>query len=223
MKSSCRPGGRRPAPDWRLCLVADPEAAAGRDLAFIVLAAVDAGVTIVQLRAKNLITRHFLALAKTLAAQLKRRRIPFVINDRVDIALACGASGVHLGRDDMPCAEARKIMGRERLIGLSVTEADEAEQAEALGADYLGVWPVFPTATKETGLPPLGIDGLRGIRSRVKIPILAIGGIKAANAAQVMAAGADGVAVVSAICSAPDPAQAAAALLAGLGPRRRRR
>jgi len=229
------PGGERPAGplkisngkpevrstvDWRLCFVADAGTAAGRDLALIVGEAIRGGATIVQIRAKNLGTREFLDTAKRLAGQLKGSRIPFIINDRADIALACGADGIHLGRDDMPYAEARRIMGRERLIGLSAATPEEAEEAERRGADYLGVWPVFPTLTKETGRPPLGCAGLKAIRSRVAIPILAIGGIRADNAAAVIAAGADGVAVVSAILSAADPARAAASLLSAVGPRR---
>lgn len=213
-------GGRRGI-DWRLCFIADADAAAGRDLPRIVREVAAAGATLIQLRAKNLSARDFLAMAKTLAALLSPLGIPLIINDRVDIALACGAGGVHLGREDMPYAEARRLMGRERIIGLSVTTAGQAVEAERLGADCLGVWPVFPTRTKTTDQPPLGIQGLRRVRKRVKTPLLAVGGITAANAASVFAAGADGVAVVSAILSAPDPARAAAALRAAAVPPRR--
>lgn len=174
----------------------------------------------VQLRAKELGAREFLNTATVLADKLKGLRVSFIVNDRVDIALACGAAGVHLGREDMPFAEARRLLGRNSLIGLSAATIGEAEEAERLGADYIGVWPVFPTSTKETGRPPLGLAGLRRIRGRVGIPILAIGGITVSNAPGVMAAGADGLAVVSAILSARDPARAAAFLLAAAGPRR---
>jgi thiamine-phosphate pyrophosphorylase len=174
----------------------------------------------VQLRAKELDTRAFLKTAKLLGDGLRELRVPFIVNDRVDIALACGAAGVHLGRDDMPCAEARKLLGRNRLIGVSASTVAEAEEAERLGADYIGAWPVFPTSTKVTGRPPLGLGGLRRIRGRVGVPVLAIGGITVSNASAVMAAGADGLAVVSAILSAADPERAASALLAAAGPRR---
>lgn len=214
------PGGRGRRVDWRLCFVADAETAAGRDLGAVARAAVRGGATMVQLRAKELDTRAFLKTAKLLGDGLRELRVPFIVNDRVDIALACGAAGVHLGRDDMPCAEARKLLGRNRLIGVSASTVAEAEEAERLGADYIGAWPVFPTSTKVTGRPPLGLGGLRRIRGRVGVPVLAIGGITVSNASAVMAAGADGLAVVSAILSAADPERAASALLAAAGPRR---
>ncbi len=196
--------------DWRLCLVADAEAAAGKNLSSLVRQAVSGGVTLVQLRAKKLAAREFLALAETLIPLLKHRRIPLIINDRVDIAQACGADGVHLGQEDIPCRCARRLLGPDVLIGLSVSTVEEAVRAQKDGADYLGVGPIYPTLSKETTTHPLGPERLAEIRSRVDIPILAIGGIRPGNAAPIVAAGADGLAVISAVLSAADPERAAA-------------
>jgi thiamine-phosphate pyrophosphorylase len=144
---------------------------------------------------------------------LRPKRIPLIINDRSDIAFLCGADGVHLGQDDIPLAAARKILGKSALIGVSVSSHKEALAAEAEGADYLGAGPLFPTLSKADLPPILGLAGLRKIRARVRIPILAIGGVTVGNAGEVVAAGADGVAVISAIASAKDPRRAASKLI----------
>ncbi len=138
--------------------------------------------------------------------------IPLIINDRVDIALACRADGVHLGQQDMPCALARGIAGKDMIIGVSVSTADEALEAEADGADYLGVGPLFATTTKADALAATGLGVLRTIRQAVRIPLVGIGGITCGNAGDVIRAGADGVAVVSAIICSPDPQASARAL-----------
>ena len=203
--------------DWTLYFVADVSAARGRDLAALVEAAAEGGVTAVQLRAKDLGTRDFLDLARRLIERLAARRVPLLINDRVDVALACGAAGVHLGQDDLPLADARRLLGRNRIIGLSVNTLREALAAESAGADYIGLGPVFVTATKATTLPVLGAEGLGWIRSKVKLPIVAIGGVNEGNARRLVEAGADGVAAVSAIMDAPDPAAAAHRLRQALG------
>jgi thiamine-phosphate pyrophosphorylase len=199
--------------DWRLCLVADSEAAGNRNLISIIREAVDAGVTLVQLRGKNLEIRAFLNLAVQASEFLKSRNIPLIINDRIDVALACEADGVHLGQEDLPLPIARKIMRKERLIGISVNTIKEAEEAEAEGADYIGVGPIFYTSSKEDLRSILGFEGLKAIRNKVKISILAIGGINARNAGDVIVSGADGIAVISAIVDAKNITEATRNLL----------
>ena len=202
--------------DWTLCLIADVEFASGRDIIRLTDEAVEEGVTLVQLRAKNLPARDFLHLALKLSEKLRRKKTPFIINDRVDIAFSCGAAGVHLGQDDLPLPYARKILGRDKLIGISVNTAEEAQSAEEGGADYLGVGPVYFTPTKKNGKPSLGLEGLRAIREKVRIPILAVGGINHKNASNVMGCGADGIAVISAIWGAKNIRQGTKELLAAI-------
>ncbi|MDH4197312.1 MAG: thiamine phosphate synthase [Candidatus Aminicenantes bacterium] len=203
--------------DWTLYFVADVSAAGSRDIVALVEAAVEGGVTAVQLRAKDLETRDLLDLARRLVERLAKRRVPLLVNDRVDVALASGAAGVHLGQDDLPPADARRLLGRGRIIGLSANTLREAQAAEAAGADYIGLGPVYATATKITALPILGAEGLGGIRAKVKLPIIGIGGVNETNARPLVEAGASGVAVVSAIMDAPDPAAAARRLRQALG------
>jgi thiamine-phosphate pyrophosphorylase len=196
----------------RLYLVTDQPSLQGRALLDVVMAAVKGGVTCVQLREKALGTRDFLALAEALVQHLSSLQVPLIINDRVDIALACGAQGVHLGQSDMPVEQARRLLPPEVFIGWSVETADDVARAAQLPVDYLGVSPVFATPTKTDTLAPWGLDGLARVRANTALPLVAIGGINASNARNVMQAGADGLAVVSAICAAPDPQQAAAKL-----------
>ncbi|MCJ7643603.1 MAG: thiamine phosphate synthase [Candidatus Aminicenantes bacterium] len=198
--------------DWSLYLVADTEFAAGKDLLPRIREAVLGGVTVVQLRAKDLGTRDFLELASRISEQLGKLGVPFLINDRVDISLACGAAGVHLGQDDMPPDRAKKLLGRSKIIGVSVNTLKEAREAERLGADYVGLGPIYATTTKNTDLPIVGSEGIRRMHKLIDIPIIAIGGINAGNAADVLRAGAAGVAVVSAILGAADARKAAAEL-----------
>ena len=132
-----------------------------------------------------------------------------IINDRLDVALAVAADGVHLGQSDMPLKTAQKIAGPAMLIGISAESVQDAVEAEKGGADYLGVSPIYATPTKTDTAPPLGLEGLREIRQRVKIPLVGIGGLNISNAAEVIRHGADGVAVVSAIVAAADPATSA--------------
>lgn len=198
--------------DWSLCLVADVEAAAGKYIISVIEQAVDGGVSLVQLRTKKLKTNELFELSLKAREITKKKSIPLIINDRVDIALSCDAEGVHLGQDDLPVSSARKILGKKKLIGVSVNTKKEAEEAEHRGADYLGVGPIFFTQTKKDIKPPLGVEGLREIRERVRIPILAIGGINAENAREMIEAGADGVAVVSAILATENIIKAARGL-----------
>ncbi|MGB5747555.1 MAG: thiamine phosphate synthase, partial [Desulfobacterales bacterium] len=183
--------------------------ARGRSTLDIVQAAVYGGVTCVQLREKDCSTLEFIEQALAIKNFLNAREVPLIINDRLDVVLAVGADGVHLGQSDMPLETARKIAGRSMLIGISAESVQDAVEAEKGGADYLGVSPIYATPTKSDTAPPLGLAGLREIRNRVKIPLVAIGGLHKFNAAEVIRHGADGVAVVSAIVAADDPGTSA--------------
>ena len=196
----------------RLYLVTDQSIAAGRTLTDVVAAAVQGGVTCVQLREKELNTRDFFAQAILLKELLAPYGIPLVINDRIDVALACGAQGVHLGQSDMPVEAARRLLPPEVFIGWSVETMDDVVRSAALPVDYLGVSPIHATPTKTDTQAPWGLEGLRKVRSATALPLIAIGGIHAGNARAVLSAGADGLAVVSALCGAQDPRAAAAAL-----------
>jgi thiamine-phosphate pyrophosphorylase len=202
--------------DWRLCLVADMEAAGKRDIMAIVQEAAAAGVTLVQLRGKHCEAREFLDVAVRMNGLLKPKGIPLIINDRSDIALACEADGLHIGQQDIPLFYARKILGQNRLIGISVNTIEEAHTAEKEGADYVGVGPVYFTSSKDKIPTILGLEGLRAIREQVRIPILAIGGVTVKNARAVVDSGADGIAVISAIMGKDDIAKAAKNLLSVL-------
>lgn len=199
----------------RVYLVTDARLSLGRPLDEVVAAAVRGGATCVQLREKALPTRDFVAQARALKAVLNAQGVPLVINDRVDVALACGADGVHLGQSDMDVEDARRLLPPHVFIGWSVETPADVQRAARLPVDCLGVSPVFATPTKTDTHTPWGLDGLRQVRAATDLPLVAIGGIHAGNALEVLRHGADGLAVVSAICSAPDP-QAAAAELAAL-------
>ena len=196
-----------------LHLVTDRGLTLGRSLIDIIRAAAAGGISAVQLREKDCSTREFVELGHSVIKELKQLQIPLIINDRVDVALALGADGVHLGQSDMPYAMARELLGPQAVIGLSVETLEQARDAEQLDVDYLGLSPVFATATKTDLAKPLGLDGISQIRSESRHHLVAIGGISHDNAAEVMTAGADGLAVVSAICSAADPQQASQLLL----------
>lgn len=201
---------------YRLCLVTDDRLAGGRTLGDIVGAAVAGGVTMVQIREKTASTRVFLDQARALRVLLRPLGVPLIVNDRVDIALAVQADGVHVGQDDMPVATVRRLVGPGMLIGLSITADPQLDQPEAEVADYFGIGPIFQQATKADAAAPLGLDGLARLRAATRKPILAIGGIGLADAAAVRRAGADGLAVVSALMAVPDPRAAAAHLRAAM-------
>ena len=189
----------------RLYLVTDQPSLKGRTLIDVVRAAVQGGVTCVQLREKHANSRDFYAQAVALMDLLRPLNVPLIINDRLDIALACGAHGVHLGQSDLPVHAARKMLPPEVFIGWSVETLEEVAQSAALPVDYLGVSPVFATPTKTDTATPWGLEGLQRVRALTPLPLVAIGGIHLHNATQVIQAGADSLAVVSAICSADDP------------------
>jgi len=192
-----------------LYLVTDRGLCGGRPLEDVVLQAVRCGAACVQLREKDISTRAFIEEAVRIKALLAPFRVPLIINDRVDVALAGGADGVHVGQDDMPYAMARRLMGPGAIIGLSVETWDDVEKARNLDVDYLGVSPVFLTPTKTDTKGSWGLNGLTKIRARLRHPLVGIGGLNRYNAADAVLAGADGVAVVSAVCAAPDPFRAA--------------
>jgi thiamine-phosphate pyrophosphorylase len=190
-------------------LVTDRGLAAGRPLEDLVRAAVRGGVTAVQLREKGGPVRDVLELGRSLLAVCRPLGIPLIVNDRADVAFALGADGVHVGRDDLPPPEARRLLGPAAIIGVSVETEAQAADADRQDVDYLGVSPVFTTPTKPEADKAWGIEGLRGLRRRTGRVLVAIGGINEANAAAVVGAGADGLAVVSALCAAADPERTA--------------
>jgi thiamine-phosphate pyrophosphorylase len=192
----------------RLYLVTDQPSLRGRTLIDVVQVAVQGGVSCVQLREKHASSRDFYAQAVALMDLLTPLNIPLIINDRLDIALACRAQGLHLGQSDMPVEVARKLLPPEVFIGWSVETLEDVTRSATLPVDYLGVSPVFATPTKADTAAPWGLEGLRRIRALAPLPLVAIGGIHLHNATQVMQAGADSLAVVSAICAADDPCAA---------------
>jgi thiamine-phosphate pyrophosphorylase len=200
--------------DVRLNAIVDPERAGGHDLAELARRCAEGGATLVQLRDKASETRAMVEEARAIKAALAPLAVPFVVNDRVDVALAAGADGVHLGPDDMTVEDARRLMGRSAIVGLSVKSAAAAEAAPVELIDYVGSGGVYVTLSKEQKTAPMGPEGLARIisvlRRRVpQLPVAGIAGIDASNAAEVIAAGADGVAVISALSLASDPAAAA--------------
>lgn len=202
--------------DLRLYALVDPAVAGGRtllDLARLIAPS----TTLVQLRDKHGSTRALIEEARALEEVLAPKGIPLLINDRVDVALAAQADGVHIGQDDMPVADARLLLGRSAIIGLSIKTMAQAQAAPLELLDYVAIGGVYATTSKDNTAAPIGIDGLRTIAQAIRtrkpgFPICAIAGITDANAAEVIAAGADGVAVISALSLAPDPAAAARAL-----------
>ena len=199
--------------DWRVYLVTDRELCLGRTLEDVVLDAVRGGAGVVQLREKHTSSREFLELARALVSRIQPLGIPLIINDRADLALASGAAGLHVGQSDLPAEDARLLMGPDAIVGLSVETREELMDAASLDIDYVGISPVFATPTKTDTHTPWGLEGLRWAREHSPLTLVAIGGIHASNARQVIDAGAHSLAVVSEICSAPSPAQAARGLL----------
>ena len=192
-----------------LMLVTDRALCQRRGLEDMVMEAVRGGAAWVQLREKHLPTRAFIEQALRIKERLASAGVPLLINDRVDVALAVAADGVHLGQDDMPIPMARRLLGPGAIVGLSVERWEDVEKAQDLEVDYLGVSPVFATPTKTDTKGVWGLQGLARISTYSRHPLVAIGGLDAANIADAVRAGADGIAVVSAICGAPEPQQAA--------------
>lgn len=195
--------------DLSLYLVTDRGLSLGRPLEYIVEEAVKGGVTMVQLREKDCSSLEFFELGLKLKQLLSPLNIPLIINDRLDIALAVEADGLHIGQSDLPWQVARQLLGPDKILGLSVENMEQAEEANLLDIDYVGVSPVFATPTKTDTFQPFGLEGLKEACRISKYPAVAIGGINAMNAASIIEQGAQGIAVVSAISSAESPMLAA--------------
>jgi len=195
--------------DWTLYVVTDKALAGGRSHAEQARAAILGGATVIQYREKVGNTRQLIAEASAVRDVCRDLGATFIVNDRLDVALAVGADGVHVGQEDMPAISARRLIGPHLLLGVTVGNAAQARQAEADGADYLGTDPVFFTGSKPDAGPPIGVYALAEICRAVHIPVVGIGGINVGNVAQVMQAGAAGAAVISAVVSAPDMSAAA--------------
>lgn len=198
-----------PVFDLSLYLVTDRSLSLDRPLKSVIEAAVRGGVSMVQLREKDATTKEFYELAMNMKACLKPYNVPLIINDRLDIALACDAEGLHIGQSDMPYEVARRLMGKNKIIGLSVESIQDAKDANDLDVDYIGISPVFDTQTKTDTSKALGLDGIKEISRISRHPSVGIGGININNVADIISAGADGISVVSAIMSAQDPMESA--------------
>jgi thiamine-phosphate pyrophosphorylase len=191
--------------DFRLCLITDRTQTAGRELPAVVADALRGGLRAVQLREKDLAAGQLFELAVQLRLLTREYGARLLINDRIDVALAVAADGVHLGKAGLPVYEARRILGGERLIGYSAHSADEALQAQKDGADFVTIGPVYHTPSKAQYGDPPGLRALAETARRVSIPVFALGGVRPPSIAEVLAAGAHGVALISAIMAAPDP------------------
>jgi thiamine-phosphate pyrophosphorylase len=214
--------------DIRLYALVDPARAGGRSLAELAALLAAGGATLVQLRDKHGSTRVMVEAARAIKSALAPARIPLIVNDRADVALAAGADGVHVGQDDMAVADARRLLGPAAIIGLSIKTPAQAEAAPVELLDYVGIGGVYATTSKDNPTPPIGVAGLARIaevfrRRAPKLPLCAIAGIDATNAGAAVAAGADGIAVISALSLAPSPRDAAHELRAIVDSERARR
>lgn len=203
----------------RLLVVTDARLAGERGVATVVAAALEVGAPAIQLREKERGAGEVLPLARRLRTMTRDRDALFFVNDRLDLALAAEADGVHLGPRDLPVAEVRQSAPPDFLIGYSTDDPDEARRAEADGADYLGCGTVWPTSSKEDAGQVIGPEGLRRVAAAVSIPVVAIGGVTPHRARELVGTGAAGVAVIGAVMAAPDPGEAARQLLAAFGGR----
>ncbi|MEE8241021.1 MAG: thiamine phosphate synthase [Nitrospirales bacterium] len=199
-----RPSSRLPTSLHGLYIILDPAAFPGRDLVVVLSAAAEAGARLFQYRDKTASMKDAYQQAVRLRQASADAGALFIVNDRCDLALSVDADGVHLGQQDMPLTHARRLMGPEKLIGVSTHRVEDVDQATTGGADYLGFGPIFDTGTKPDHEPVVGIEGLRQARARTRLPIIAIGGLTVANSRGVVEAGADGIAVVSTVAKASD-------------------
>jgi thiamine-phosphate pyrophosphorylase len=203
----CKPGARKV--DYSLYVITGDKFSRGRPVVEVARAAIEGGATVLQLREKDFTARQLIDAGYQLRRLTREKGVTFIVNDRVDVALAVGADGVHLGQDDLPIGMARRILGPGKIIGISTHSVEQALEAQRQGADYIGVGPVYETRTKDDVQAPVGVDLVRQVASVVSIPKVAIGGIKAHNVEEVIAAGADGVAVITAVVAAEDVSGAA--------------
>jgi thiamine-phosphate pyrophosphorylase len=208
----------RKIPHPALYLITDRHQTRGRPLLELVQEAIAGGVRWIQLREKDLPTRELLPLAYTIRDLTFKSSARLLINDRIDICLAVQADGVHLRASSLPTRITRKILGDTKLIGVSTHSLEEAEQAQVEGADFITLGPIYETPSKANYGSPLGVDTLKAVRRQIKIPILALGGIKKERVHEVLEAGADGIALISAILMAEDPRQATIHLIHELEP-----
>lgn len=197
---------------YRLYLVLSEEDCVGRDMLSVAEMAIKGGVDIIQLREKKCSTNEFLLKANRLSELLVKYNLPFIVNDHIDVAIASNASGIHVGNNDMPPSKIRSIWPRDYLIGYSIEYIEQLTNAEIAYSDYLGISPVFRTQTKLNTITEWGLEGISEIRSQTNMPLVAIGNMNEGNAFNVIKAGANCIAVVSAICAAKDPAKAAYAI-----------
>lgn len=200
--------------DLRLYGLIDPQIARGRSLAELTIAAVKGGATLIQYRDKNAETREMIERARSIKAALAGSMVPFLVNDRIDVALAAGADGIHIGQQDMHAQDARTILGPSAVVGLTVNNGEHAEEALRLPIDYACIGSVFPTGSKSNIEKPIGLNGLSALTDHIRrkhpyLPIGAIAGIDINNAASVIAAGSDGIAVISALFGSDDVTAAA--------------
>jgi thiamine-phosphate pyrophosphorylase len=202
----------KPGLDLSVYLITDPGMCAARGLVETVLAAVRGGATVVQLRDKHAADAEVAVQGRALLEALRGTGVPLIVNDRVEVAQAIGAAGVHVGQSDLAAAHARALLGPAAIVGVSVETVAHVRAVDPTLVDYVGVGPVFATPTKADHATPLGFDGLAAICTASLVPAVAIGGVKAEHAGAVLAAGARGLAVVSAVCAAVDPEGATRAL-----------
>ncbi|MCI0494509.1 thiamine phosphate synthase [candidate division KSB1 bacterium] len=210
--------------NWQLYVITDETLSKGRSHAEIARLAIEGGADVIQLRDKSASSRKLYEDALAIRKITRQANVIFIVNDRLDIALAVDADGVHVGQKDMPALVAHQLIGKNKILGVSAETVDEAVQAEKDGADYLGVGPIFEArATKPDAGEPMGLFLLRQVRQKCQVPIIAIGGINQNNAKEVIQAGADGIAVISAIVAADDVSAASRELKALVRNERKRR
>ncbi|WP_422877893.1 thiamine phosphate synthase [Ktedonosporobacter rubrisoli] len=196
-------------PRLQLHVLTDRDWSRGRDMLTVAEAAIEGGATVIQLRDKVASTRKLVEEGLVLRELTRRRGVLLIVNDRIDVALAVDADGAHVGQDDMPAHLARRLLGPERILGVSAGNLEEARAAVEAGADYLGIGPIYPTRGKLDAGVPVGTQFVLGLKLRYATPLVAIGGITAENAGEVIQAGAAGIAVITAVVNAEDIAAAA--------------
>lgn len=197
--------------DFRLYVIVDRSASQGRDPVYVAKEAIAGGADVIQLRDKEGMVKEIVKVASEIRSLTRKKKVLFIINDRPDIAFAVNADGVHLGQDDLPFEAARKILGKDKIIGLSTHSISQALEAQETGADYIGIGPIFSTPTKPE-YKAVGLELITKLKDRIKIPFVAIGGIEDSNLDRVLAAGARRIAVVRAVCAAQEIRLAAAKL-----------